>query len=367
MTTGFVWDELYAWHNTGNFALVAPYGWPVQPGQHAEAPETKRRLRNLLDVSGLLKHLTQIPPRMARDDEILLFHTREYLDRVKAHADSLAWDAGTLALMGRGSYGIAALAVGGCIEAMDAVLDGRVRNAYALVRPPGHHALAHEGMGFCIFGNAAIAGLHALERRGLQRIAFVDWDAHHGNGTQSAFYADPRALTISIHQDRCSPPFEGHVTESGAGAGIGYNINIPLPPGSGSGAYAAAFERVVCPALELYRPEVIIVPCGFDSGGLDPLARLMLSSSAYRMLTRKLMDVAARVCGGRILMTHEGGYSEASVPFAGLAVLEELSAIRTGVADPFQPIIDGMGQQELQPHQDATVRTAEALLKALSS
>ena len=155
------------------------------------------------------------------------------------------------------------------------------------------------------------------------------------------------------------------MTESGAGAGIGYNINIPLPPGSGSGAYAAAFERVVCPALELYRPEVIIVPCGFDSGGLDPLARLMLSSSAYRMLTRKLMDVAARVCGGRILMTHEGGYSAASVPFHGLAVLEELSGEVTQVVDPFQAVIDSMGQQELQPHQRAAVeRAGEALDEA---
>ncbi|HVW69715.1 MAG TPA: class II histone deacetylase, partial [Steroidobacteraceae bacterium] len=299
--TGFVWDELYAWHNTGNFGLVMPYGWPVQPGEHAENPETKRRLRNLVDVSGLLAKLTTIVARRATEDEVCLLHTREYFAKVRAHNEDLAWETGVSAVMGRGSFDVALLAVGGCLAAVDAILDGRIRNAYALVRPPGHHALAAQGMGFCIFCNAAIAGLYALERRGLRKIAFVDWDVHHGNGTQEAFYADPRALTISLHQDRCFPPDSGGVEERGAGAGRGYNINIPLPPGSGSGAYEYAFERVVLPALEKYAPELIIVPSGFDSGGLDPLGRMMLSSQAYRVLTRRLMDVAARVCGGRIL------------------------------------------------------------------
>jgi acetoin utilization deacetylase AcuC-like enzyme len=156
------------------------------------------------------------------------------------------------------------------------------------------------------------------------------------------------------------------LTENGTGSGLGYNINIPLPPGSGRGAYEAVFDRVIGPALELYRPEVIIVPCGFDSGGLDPLARMMLSSDAYRSLTGKLMQVAGKICDGRILLTHEGGYSEASVPFAGLAVVETLSGIRTGVIDPFQAVIDNLGQQELQPHQDAVIRGAEQLLNLLA-
>src|SRR6185437_9056656 len=165
--TGLVWHELYAWHNTGNYALVAPYGFPVQPGEHAENPETKRRIRNLLDATGLLKRLLAIEPREATDEELLRVHSREYLDRLRAHQDDLAWPVGNTAVIGRGSLAIAMLAAGGCIEAVDAVLDRRARNAYALVRPPGHHAKRDDGMGFCIFCNAAIAGMHALEVRGL--------------------------------------------------------------------------------------------------------------------------------------------------------------------------------------------------------
>jgi acetoin utilization deacetylase AcuC-like enzyme len=365
VATGFLWHELFAWHNTGNFALVAPYGFPVQPGEHVEHPETKRRLRNLLDASGLLKQLTLLEPRPASDAEILRVHSQAYLDRVRGHDGELAWEPGPTAVMGRGSFEIARLAAGGCIEAVEAVLQGRVKNAYALVRPPGHHATREAGVGFCIFCNGAIAGRHALDVLGLDRIAYVDYDVHHGNGTQEAFWEDGRALTISIHQDRCFPPDSGHRSERGAGAGWGYNINVPLPPGCGSGAYIAVFERVVSPALRKFRPQLIIVPSGFDAGGWDPLGRMMLSSSTYRQLTAALMSVAEEVCGGRIVMTHEGGYSAASVPFFGLAVLETLSGISTGIHDPFQPMIDGFGQQELQPHQDLAIRLAEELVAAI--
>jgi len=365
VATGFLWHELFAWHNTGNFALMAPYGFPVQPGEHVEHPETKRRLRNLLDASGLLRQLTLLEPRPATDAEILRVHSQQYLRSVCDHNDDLAWQPGPSAVMGRGSGDIARLAAGGCIEAVDAVLQGRVRNAYALVRPPGHHATRDMGVGFCVFGNAAIAGMHALEVHGLDRIAYVDFDVHHGNGTQEAFWEDARALTISMHQDRCFPPDSGGRNERGAGAGYGYNINIPLPPGCGTGAYQAAFTRVVVPALRRFRPQLIIVPAGFDAGGWDPLGRMMLSSTTYRSLTASLMTVAQEVCGGRIVVTHEGGYSAASVPFYGLAVMETLSGISTGVRDPFQPLIDGFGQQELQPHQDAAIRLAGELLDGL--
>jgi acetoin utilization deacetylase AcuC-like enzyme len=365
VTTGFLWHELFSWHNTGNFALVAPYGFPVQPGEHAENPETKRRLRNLLDASGLLKKLTLLEPRPATEGEILRVHAREHFERIRQHKDDLAWEASPTAVMGRGTFDIALLAAGGCIEAVEAVVRGRVKNAYALVRPPGHHATPDMSMGFCIFSNAAIAGMHALEALRLERIAFVDWDVHHGNGTQAAFWRDPRALTISIHQDRCFPPDSGTVSERGEGPGHGYNINIPLPPGSGRGAYEAAFDRVVLPALRKFRPQLIIVPSGFDAGGWDPLGRMMLSSTAYRRLTRSLMDAADELCGGRMVMTHEGGYSAASVPFFGLAVLETLSGISTEVVDPFQAMIDGFGQQELQPHQETAISQAQLLVTSM--
>jgi len=363
--TGFVWHELYAWHNTPSYAGVVPFGNPVQPGEHSEGPETKRRLRNLLEVSGLLKALLPIEPRPATEQELLRFHTAEHIAHIRSQSEQVNADAGPFTPMGRGSYEIALLAAGGVIEAVDAVLDGRVRNAYALVRPPGHHAEADRALGFCLFGNAALAGMHALEARGLERIAYVDWDVHHGNGTQAAFWEDPRALTISIHQDRNFPVDSGLLEEIGAGAGAGFNINVPLPPGSGIGAYEAAFDRVVLPALELYRPQLIMVPSGFDAGAEDPLGRQMVTSSCYRALTRRLMAAADRLCQGRIVMSHEGGYSAHTVPFFGLAVIEELAGVHTGVEDPFEPFLAQMGQQELQPHQDALISSAEQLLARL--
>lgn len=363
--TGFVCHELYMWHNTGNYAGVMPYGNPVQPDIHAENPETKRRFRNLLEVAGLTPQLELIDPREATEEEILRFHSGPYLEKLKELSAGIGGDAGVFTPMGRGSYEIAMLSAGGVLAALEAVLEGRVRNAYALVRPPGHHALADEGMGFCLFGNAAIAGFHAFEKYGLERIAFVDWDVHHGNGTQSAFYEDPRALTISIHQDNCFPPDSGYRHENGSGAGEGYNINVPLPPGSGVGAYEETYDRVVLPALHKFKPELIIIPSGFDAGAYDPLGRMQVHSDCYRNLTRKMMRAADELCDGKVLMTHEGGYNTWTAPFYGLAVMEELSGIKTATDDPFLEMAAALGGQDLQAHQLVEIKAAVALLDKL--
>lgn len=362
MTTGFVWHERYMWHDTGSHAGVLPAVFPVQPGQHAENPETKRRFKNLLEVSGLLDKLVLLAPRAATRDEILKVHTAAYIARIEADSNARGGDAGGLTPFGPGSFEIALLSAGGVIAATDAVLDGTVRNAYALVRPPGHHAMPDSGMGFCMLANAAIAGRHALDVRKLDRIAYVDWDVHHGNGTEAIFWDDPRALTISLHQDRCFPPDTGGLDAIGGGAGEGANINIPLPPGSGVGAYEAAFARVVIPALRKFKPALIFVPSGFDAGGHDPLGRMMMHSDGYRRLTEMLMTVADSVCGGRIVMCHEGGYNPPTVPFYGLAVMEALSGLSTGIADPFMALLGGMGGQELQPHQAAVIDQAARLV-----
>lgn len=363
--TGFVWHEIYMWHNTGSYAGVMPYGNPVQPGTHVENPETKRRFRNLLEVSGMLEQLHQITAREATEEEILRFHTPQYLEKLKGMSEGSGGDAGVFTPMGRGSYDIARLSAGGVLSALEAIMAGTVKNAYALVRPPGHHCLADEGMGFCLLGNTVIAGKHALEHFGLERIATVDWDVHHGNGTQSGFYNDPRALTISIHQDCCFPPDSGYVHENGEGEGEGFNINIPLPPGCGVGAYEAAFDRVVLPALQAYQPQLIIVPSGFDAGTFDPLGRMQMHSDGYRSLTRKLMTFADEVCDGRILMCHEGGYNGDTVPFYGLAVVETLSGIKSNADDPFLELMAGQAGQQLQPHQAEAIADAETLVDKL--
>ena len=353
--TGLVYHERFLWHHAGSAASVVPAGGMVEPGPHSESPDRIRRINSLVEVSGLGEQLHRPMPRAATIDEVTRVHTSTHVERVRDLSNGAGGDAGDNAFVHRSSFEIALLSAGACITAVDAVVGGVVENAYALVRPPGHHAVADKGMGGCIFGNVAIAVRHAKEAHGIDRIAVVDWDAHHGNGTQDAFYSDPSVLTISLHQAHCYPPGSGAATETGAGAAVGANINVPLPPGSGVGAYGDAFERVVLPALEEHRPGLLVVGCGFDSCAWDSHARLMLHSAAYRELTRMMLDVADRHAGGRLVYCHEGGYSSGYAPFCGLAVLEELAGYTTGVADPFLPIFEGYAYQDVQPHQAAVI------------
>ena len=365
--TGFVFHERYLWHDTGRQAgpfIADASGWLEPDVRHRENADGKRRIRSLLAVSGLLDQLVRLDPRPATEDELCRFHDPAYVARIRAESEATGGDGGDGATpFGRGSYEVALLSAGGVIAAVDAVLDGTVDNAFALVRPPGHHALRDMGMGFCLFGNAAIAAHHARQARGLARVAIVDWDVHHGNGTQSAFYDDPTVLTISLHQDNNFPPHSGPVEDNGEGAGEGYNLNVPLPPGSGTGAYAHAFREVVLPALDAFRPELVIVASGLDANAMDPLGRMMLTPRAYGELTQLLLDAAARLCAGRLVVEHEGGYSEELVPFCALAVVEALSGIDTDCRDTvLQLCPEGFAYQDLQSHQEAAVARAAELV-----
>ncbi len=362
MRTGLVWDERYMWWDTRSGAAFLPAGGWLEPGVHAENPATKRRFKNLIDVSGMADHLVPLKPRMATVEEVERYHTKEYVARMKELSDSGGGDAGEITPFSGGGFEIALLAVGGTLTAIEKTLDGTVDTAYALVRPPGHHAQKDLGRGFCMFSNAALGGFHARQALGLDRVAIVDWDVHHGNGTQWAFYDDPSVLTISLHQDRYFPMDSGMVAENGEGAGVGANLNVPLPAGSGVGAYVSAFERVVVPALERFKPDLIIVASGLDASALDPLARQQMHSDGYRALTQFFLGAAAST-GSKIMFTHEGGYSSAYVPFCGLAVLEELTGHRTPVEDPFMPIFAGIGGQDLQPHQAALIDQSAALVE----
>jgi acetoin utilization deacetylase AcuC-like enzyme len=369
--TGFVWHESFMWHDTGSLAGFLPSGRGLlEPDEPTECPATKRRIKNLLDAAGVTEQLVAVKPRAATTEELAVVHTREYIAAIQAMSAASGGDARMDQPIGEtpfgpGGFEIAALAAGGVLAAVDAVMSGTVRNAYALVRPPGHHAEAAHGFGFCIFNHGALAARHAQKAHGLGRVAIVDWDAHHGNGAQHIFYTDPSVLTISIHQDGDFPPGSGPIADIGAGQGIGYNLNIPLPPGSGVGAYLAAFERVIVPALHRFRPEFIVAPCGFDAGCFDPMSRMMLHSECFSAMTRYVQDAAEELCSGRLVLCHEGGYHKTSVPFCGLAVIEQLSGIASGVADPFLPIIKNYPFQDLQPHQDAVLRQAEKLVERI--
>jgi acetoin utilization deacetylase AcuC-like enzyme len=327
-------------------------------------------MKNLLDVAGITEQLIWVKPRPATEEELARVHDRGYITAIKAMSDRsggdarMDWPFGE-APFGPGGFAIARLAAGGVLAAVDAVVAGTVHNAYALVRPPGHHAEAGHGLGFCVFNNGAVAARHAQRGHGLRRIAIVDWDAHHGNGAQHIFWTDPYVLTISIHQDGAFPPGSGSITDIGEGEGTGYNLNIPLPTGSGVGAYLAAFERVIVPALRRFGPDLIIVPCGFDAGCFDPMSRMMLHADCFRAMARLVQMAADELCAGRLVLCQEGGYHKTSVPFFGLAVIEQIAGLCSGMTDPFQPIIEKYPFQDLQPHQDDVLRQAEKLVERL--
>ncbi|WP_100403587.1 class II histone deacetylase [Bacillus sp. FJAT-42315] len=345
--TGFVCDESYFWHDTGNGALFMPPGGWIETDMHSENPATKRRFKNLMERSGLMKHLTQIAPRPASVEDIQLYHSKEYMEKVKQLSAIGNGDAGKHALVGKGSYEIALLSAGGAITAVEEVVSGKVDNAYALTRPPGHHAEAELGMGFCLFNNVAIAAKYAQKHLGLRRILILDWDVHHGNGTESAFYNDPNVLFISIHQERNYPPGRGKAEDIGVGKGEGFNVNIPLPAGTGNAGYRYALKEIVAPISDRFRPELVLISAGQDPSMFDPLARMMVTADGFREMTRFMMDIAQRHCAGKLVACHEGGYSSAYVPFCSHAIVEEMSGVRTEVEDPFAPAMDELPVNEL--------------------
>jgi acetoin utilization deacetylase AcuC-like enzyme len=343
MTTAFFFDERCFWHGGGNYAFTLPVGGLVQPlaAGLPENPETKRRLKNLIEVTGLSRHLAMRGAEAASGAELSRVHPESYLSAFKAMSDAGGGELGLRTPFGKGGYEIAALSAGLATAALRAVLHSEVANAYALSRPPGHHCTADWPNGFCLLNNIAIA-VRAVQAEGLaRRVAVVDWDVHHGNGTEAIFWEDPEVLTISLHQERNYPLDTGALEARGGGAGEGFNLNLPLPPGSGHATYLHAMERVVMPALHRFCPEVIVVACGFDAAAVDPLGRMLCTADTFRQMTRTLMQAADELCDGRLVLVHEGGYSEVYVPFCGHAVLEELSGAKETAPDPLAAILAG--------------------------
>ncbi len=342
--TGFFVDERCFWHSGGNYALTAPVGGLVQPlaaGGLPENPETKRRLKNLLDVTGLAGELDCTSADAADFDDLNRVHPADYLETFKRISDAGGGEMGLRTPFGAGGYEIATLSAGLAKAALLSVMAGTHDNAYALSRPPGHHCLPDWSNGFCLLANIAIAIEAAKAQHPDMRVAIVDWDVHHGNGTEAIFLDRDDVLTISIHQEHNYPLDTGAVADRGVGAGTGFNMNIPLPPGAGHDTYLLAMERIVLPALKSYRPDVIVVACGFDASGVDPLSRMMCSAETFRLMTRHLCAAADELCGGRLMMAHEGGYSEVHVPFCGHAVLQEMSGSRIDAGDAMGARIAG--------------------------
>ena len=301
--TGIIYHSDYLKHDTGLH------------------PENKERLISTvsyLKKTEILDKLELIKPRKAELQELRYIHHLEYIEKVRRSSEiELQLDPDTI--MSKDSYDVAMLAAGGTITAVDAVFDN-VENSFALVRPPGHHATPGRGMGFCLFNNVAIAARHA-QKKGLKRVLIVDWDVHHGNGTQEAFYDDPSVLYFSTHQYPHYPG-TGWMDEVGKGEGMGYNINVPLPSGTEDAGFVAAFEEILLPAALEFSPDIVLISAGFDASAGDGLAGMKMSTQGFGVLASIVKSIAKDTCDGKLAAVLEGGYNIVLLPEAITYVLE---------------------------------------------
>jgi acetoin utilization deacetylase AcuC-like enzyme len=309
--TGIVKDRRYMEH-------------VMDPG-HPESPERLREIYQGIEEEEMKgRVLGKVKPRPATREELERVHSPAYIDLIASTAGKpsvrLDGDTSTCAK----SYEIALLAAGGLLELIKVVMQGKLNNGFALVRPPGHHAERNRAMGFCLFNNIAIGAHYAIKNFSLQRILIVDWDVHHGNGTQNSFYEDPRVLYFSTHRYGFYPG-TGAPTEVGRGQGEGYTINVPLSPGVGDAAYGIIFENVLKPIALEYQPQLILVSAGFDTHYKDPLGGMDVTERGYARMTQILMEIAEATTQGKLALTLEGGYNVISQRWSVKAVLEELS------------------------------------------
>jgi len=307
--TGILIDRRYLDHSMGAF--------------HVESP---RRLEAIFEQieTGITFPFLSISPREASREELGWIHTPEYVDAIQTTSGKpevqLDPDTSTSPL----SYQTALLAAGGLLQSLDHIMAQEIRNAFAPVRPPGHHAEADRAMGFCLFNNIAVAAEYLLRRKGLSRIQIVDWDIHHGNGTQNAFLDRDDVLYFSTHQ---SPhyPGTGHWMESGMGPGEGFTLNIPLQGGKTDADYLFIFRQLLAPVTRQFRPDAILVSAGFDVAAEDPLGSMQITALGFAALTRELVSLAREVCENRLLIVLEGGYELKALAQGVQAVLEQLS------------------------------------------
>lgn len=293
--TGLVYHPAYLEHDMGS--------------GHPESPNRLRAIMQQLEQSGTMAQLIRIEPRQAEDEWITQIHAPAYLASLKRQAPAsgrVSLDPDTS--MSPGSLTAAYLAAGGALAGIDAIMNNEVEHVFCAVRPPGHHAEANRAMGFCLLNNVAIAARYAQKKHGLSRVLIVDWDVHHGNGTQHSFDDDSAVLFFSTHQYPHYPG-TGRESERGRGAGEGYTINVPMEAGEGDDEYRTIFQKVLVPAAEEFRPELVIISAGFDAHKDDPLASMGLTEAGYAELTGIVAGIAKRHAQGRILSSLEGGYN----------------------------------------------------------
>lgn len=293
--TGLVYHPAYLDHDMG--------------AGHPESPNRLLAIMQQLERSGTAAQIKSIEPRKAEDEWITEIHSPSYVSALNKHQPAsgrVSLDPDTS--MSPGSLSAAYLAAGGALAAVDAIMRGDVDHVFCAVRPPGHHAERGRAMGFCLFNNVAIAARYVQKRHRLGRVLIVDWDVHHGNGTQHTFEEDPSILFFSTHQYPHYPG-TGGPTEQGTGAGEGFTINVPMEAGDGDDEYHEIFVDVLLPAAEAFKPEFVIISAGFDAHRDDPLASMGLTEAGYSALTGIVADIATRHAQGRLLSSLEGGYN----------------------------------------------------------
>ncbi|MFO8010355.1 MAG: histone deacetylase [Dehalococcoidia bacterium] len=342
MGTGIVYDPIYLEHDTGSH------------------PENSNRLisaMNLLESSGLIDRLVSLPPRMATENELMAIHTQEHIVNVQACSErGGAWLDGDT-FCSKASYKAALYAAGGLLRGVDAIMNVDLNSTFGLVRPPGHHATRARAMGFCLFNNIAIAARYAQREHGIRRIMIVDFDVHHGNGTQEAFYDDPDVLYFSTHLYPFYPG-TGDVDEIGISNGEGATVNVPLPGGCGDEQYRQVYQEVLAPVADRFQPEMIMVSAGYDPHWSDQLAMMQLSITGFAQIIKTIKDLADAHCEGRTLITLEGGYNLEAIAHGVRATFEVLLG-ETEIDDPMGgpryggsgPSIDKLLQRIKQTHQ----------------
>ena len=293
MSAGLVYDPIYLEHDTG---------------PHPENASRLTKTVEHLERTGMMEQLVRISPRAATVEELSTVHSPGYISYVESFAQRGGGALDPDTVVSPGSYKAALYAAGGLIEAVDAVMAEEVNSAFALVRPPGHHAVRWEAMGFCLFNNIAVAARHAMDKHRLERILIADFDVHHGNGTQDAFYSDPHVLYFSSHQYPFYPG-SGRVEETGNGDGEGATVNVPLPGWCGDEEYLRVYDEVLVPVARRFRPQLILVSAGYDAHWSDQISLMQLSTIGYAKLARILKGLAEEFCDERLVFTLEGGYS----------------------------------------------------------
>ena len=311
--TGLVYHPAYLEHDMGS--------------GHPESPGRLRAIMQKLEESGTAAHLIRIEPRRAEDEWITQVHTPNYVASLSRQAPTngrISLDPDTS--MSPGTLQAAYLAAGGALAAVDAIMAQHVDHVFCAVRPPGHHAEAGRAMGFCFFNNVAIAARYIQKKYGLTRVLIIDWDVHHGNGTQHSFENDPSVLFFSTHQYPHYPG-TGRETERGKGTGEGFTINVPMEAGEGDDEYRTVFQKVLVSAADDFKPEFVIISAGFDAHKDDPLASMGLTESGYAELTEIVVGIAKRHANGRILSSLEGGYNLTALAASVEAHIKTLLAV----------------------------------------